>query len=220
MMSASSSVLVIGLSSRRLDDGAGDGARAALLAEAKQNFRKLCLILLIDDIGCACAFAGHAHVERTITHEGKAACRFVELHGGDAEIENDGIGRREACSLGDLGQLSERRRLEAKARRKGFGEIGGELGRERIAVEGQKTAFGAGEYNPRIPPGAECAVDIMLAVFWRQGLDDGGHQYRGMTSRSACGFRGLSLAATRHRSRTPSLRPSANGRFPAPSSLR
>ena len=202
------------------DDGAGNGARAALLAEAEQNVGDVGFIKLIDDIGGADAFAGHAHVERTVAHEGEAALRLVELHGGHAEIEDDRVGGHETGLLRDLGQPRKRRRLEVKAVGIGFGEIGGEFGGQRIAVQGEEKTFGAGEHIPRIAASAECAVYVTLAIFWGERLTYSRYQHRSMTSRSACGVRGLSLAATRHHSRTPSLRPSANGRFPAPSSLR
>ena len=38
----------------------------------------------------------HAHVERPVALEREAARGIVELHGGDADVEHDAIGGREA----------------------------------------------------------------------------------------------------------------------------
>ena len=37
--------------------------------------------------------AGNAHVERAVVAEGKTALRFIELHRGDAEIEQNAVDR-------------------------------------------------------------------------------------------------------------------------------
>jgi hypothetical protein len=63
------------------DDGRGDRARAAFLAQPEENVGQLGRLIAVDDIGGADAFARHAHVERAVAHEGKAALGLVQLHG-------------------------------------------------------------------------------------------------------------------------------------------
>ena len=49
----------------------------------------------------------HAHVERAVALKREAALGIVELHGGDADVEHDAVGRREAGVGGDAFQLAE-----------------------------------------------------------------------------------------------------------------
>ena len=177
------------------DDGAGDGARAALLAQEKQNFRKVRLVAAIDDIGGGRAFAGHAHIQRAVAHEGKAALGFVDLHGGNAQIENHRIGRAELRRIGNIGEGAEGGRLEMEAARMGFREIGGDAGGARVAIERQQRAVGGAQNGAGIAAGAEGAVDIVLAVLWGESGEGLGQEYRSMKGQSASGFGGLTLAA-------------------------
>ena len=71
----------------RRDDGAGDGAGVALLAERLDDVGEIALGRRRDHIGGGRAGVAHAHVERTVEPEREAALGLVELHRGDAEIE-------------------------------------------------------------------------------------------------------------------------------------
>ncbi len=90
-MSASAPVVVIGACAARLDDGAGNGARLALLAEQENDVGEVALARGGDHVGRVRAGCAHAHVERTVEAEREAARRLIELHGGDAEIEHDAV---------------------------------------------------------------------------------------------------------------------------------
>ena len=69
------------------DDGGGDGAGAALLAEVVEDIGEAVLLERVDQVRGGRALFGvpmfereHAHVERTIVLEGKAAFGLIELH--------------------------------------------------------------------------------------------------------------------------------------------
>ena len=65
--------------------------RVALFAKRGDNGRKLALGCPCHDVGRGRSGAAHAHVERTVVAEGKPARGLVELHRGDAEVENHAI---------------------------------------------------------------------------------------------------------------------------------
>ena len=77
----------------RLGDRARDGPRLVLFAERGDDGGELALARGGDDIGGARAVAAHAHIERPVEPEGKAARGFIELHRRNAEVEDDAIGR-------------------------------------------------------------------------------------------------------------------------------
>ena len=79
-----------------LDDRAGDRARAPLFAVEMENVGEFRLRGVVDEIGGAYALALHAHVERAVVAEGEAALGPVELHRGDADVENDAVHGLEA----------------------------------------------------------------------------------------------------------------------------
>ena len=79
-----------------LDDGAGHRPRAALLAVMVDDVGQRRLLGAIDKVGGALAGALHAHVQGPIVAEREAAVGLVDLHRGDADIEDDGVGRFDA----------------------------------------------------------------------------------------------------------------------------
>ena len=81
-----------------LDDGAGDGARAPLLAQLVEDVGQRLLVERVDHVGGGRAVARHAHVERAVGLEGEAALRLVELHRGDADVEHHAVDGREPCA--------------------------------------------------------------------------------------------------------------------------
>src|SRR5215470_6125974 len=82
----------------RGDDGMRDGTRALLLAVGFQDARKRRFGERVHQIRGGCSQARiHAHVERAVMTEGKAALGFIELEGRDAEIESDSIGCENAA---------------------------------------------------------------------------------------------------------------------------
>ena len=97
---------------RRGDDrgqlgGPVDG-RAATMARAIARARgsspysledagNLGLVGMVEEFGGGLARLAHAHVERTVGREGKAAVGLVELHRRDADIERDGVDQADAA---------------------------------------------------------------------------------------------------------------------------
>ena len=81
-----------GRSARRRDDRAGDRARVPLLAVAAEEERELALLRLVDEIaGGELGRSVHPHVERRVGSVGEPALGPVELHRGDAEVEQDRV---------------------------------------------------------------------------------------------------------------------------------
>ena len=89
------------------DDGAGNGAGMALLAERRDDGGKVALGCRGHDIGRGRSVAAHAHVEGTIAAEGKSALGLVELHRGDAEVEDDAVDRVVSAALRHRLQIGE-----------------------------------------------------------------------------------------------------------------
>jgi hypothetical protein len=77
----------------------------ALLAKCRDNGRKLTLGCLCHNVGRSRSGTAHAHVERTVVAEGKPARGLVELHRGDAEVENDAIHGIVATRMRDCLQI-------------------------------------------------------------------------------------------------------------------
>ena len=91
----------------RRDDGAGDGAGAALLAEEKDDVGEVALGGLRDHVGRRRTGGAHAHVERPVEPEREAAFRRVELHGRHADIEHDAVDRRDPEIAGNAVERSK-----------------------------------------------------------------------------------------------------------------
>src|SRR5690606_35891307 len=72
-------------------DHAGDAAGMALLAIEAEDAGKIARLEAVDHVGRARTLALHAHVERAVVTERKAALRLVELHRGDAYVEDDAV---------------------------------------------------------------------------------------------------------------------------------
>ncbi len=73
----------------RRDDRPRDAAGEALLAERADHPGQLVLGKPGDEVGRALPLRAHAHVERSVEPERKAALRGIELQRRDAEIEGD-----------------------------------------------------------------------------------------------------------------------------------
>ncbi len=78
-----------------------------LLAERRDDRRKIALGGARHHVGRARAGAAHAHVERTVQAERKAALALVQLHRRDAEIEHDPVDRVVATSVRHRLQIGE-----------------------------------------------------------------------------------------------------------------
>ena len=165
-----------GLVGARRDDEVRDAPGFAFLAIGIEQIGEIFLFEAIDEVRRAVAVTTHPHVERTVAHEGKAAQRLVELHGGDADVEHHAIDRGGA---GELIEGREAARYEAEA----LGKLGGQrLGERRhIGVAIDRHDRGARlEQGPRIATRPEGAVDKAGAGERRQRLEHLGEEHRGM----------------------------------------
>ena len=71
-----------------------------LFAQRRDDESEFALTGARNDVGRARAVTAHAHVERTVVAERKAARGLVELHRRDAEVEHDAVDRRRAADDG------------------------------------------------------------------------------------------------------------------------
>ena len=190
------------LGATRLDDGAGDGARMALLAENENDVGEIALARRVDHVGRARPLAAHAHVERPVEAEGEAALGIVELHRRNAEVEHhavDFIEPRFARGGVEIGKTLLDQRQPAAG---GLHKIGAQRDRVLVAVDADHRAIGGGEDGARITAGAESGVDINAAVMHVEEIESGATEHGNVEGRSANDSR-KAVAARRH-SRAPS----------------
>ena len=190
-------------SDARLDDGAGDGARMALFAENENDVGKIALACSGDHIGRARTLPAHAHVERPVEAEGKAARGGIELHGGDAEVEHHAvhaIGAAIARDCVEIGKAVFDQREPAVRR---LHQVGAERDRALVAVDADHFAVGGRENGAAIAAGAESGVDIDAAVMHVEEVERRRAEHGNMVGRSANDSR-KAVAARRH-SRTPGV---------------
>ena len=87
------SAALIGLRHAATADSAGDLARIALFAVAREHVAELALGEVGEQVGGGVAPTRiHAHVERSIDGVGEATLGLVDLHRGDAKVEQDRVG--------------------------------------------------------------------------------------------------------------------------------
>ena len=157
-----------------------------LLAVVEEDFRQFGFLQPVHQIRRRGTCLRHAHVERAVAHEGKAARCLIQLHGGNAKIERHPVGAGKALARNDgfnariepLHQVQAfgKFRRQRLARRDGGG----------ITVDAHHRARRRLEQATRIAAGAEGAVDINAAVPGRQHLDDFREHHRAMPRVKAC----------------------------------
>ena len=166
-----------------------------------EDIGEILLVGRVDDVGGARAFPAHAHVERSVLPEREASIGFVELHGRDADIQNNAVETRNPRRVGNLAEGSEACLVQREAR-----VVGGQRRRCRngawVAIEPQNPGSRNGEDRPAVPTGAERSVEIHAASARRQGCDSLLAEHGNVPGRSA-GGEGSSVAAVRHQSRAP-----------------
>ena len=158
----------------RADDGARHLAGAAFLAVTIDNVGEVCFRQSIHRVGRAgAAFRGgtfHAHVQRPVGAEGKAALGLVELHGGHAEIQRHAVQRR----LQPVGQQGLHVAEAALDDLQAPGVTGRQFAAARhgagIAVDAPDGAVGGLQDRAAVAAGAEGAVNVNGAVARRQGF--------------------------------------------------
>ena len=120
------------------DDGAGDGARVAFFAEDRQDGCKVALGGRRHDVGRARSRGAHAHVERTVVAEGKSALGLVELHRGDAEVEDHAVDRVVAAAARHRLQIGEGVLYQHEPPLRRLHKIGAARDRALVAVDAQR----------------------------------------------------------------------------------
>ena len=72
---------------------AGNAARLLFLAKAVDDVGQVALGHRVHDIRCRRPGGAHAHVQRAILHEGKAALAFIDLKARHADIQHHAVHR-------------------------------------------------------------------------------------------------------------------------------
>ncbi len=203
-MSASRPVVRIGVGGARPDDGAGDRAGMAFLAEPE------------DDVGERALRRRRDHVGRARSVAPPCACRAVRRGGTRSRalplsscIEETPRSSTtpSAAAIPRLVAVSSsaEKRLSATVSRPPAASTrpAAERHRALIAIETQHLAIRRRENRTRIAAGAERAVDIDAAGANAEMLDDRPDEHGNVAGRSASDVR-ISGVAARHHSRAPS----------------
>src|SRR5262249_10339764 len=148
---------------------------------------------------------------------------IVKLHGRDANVEDDAIGRRETGGRGQAVEVAEPALAQLQATGIMLGQPTPRGERGRIAIDGEGPRV-----RPRRPDGLAVAaspergVNEGPTIARCDGMQHLGKEHGNMTLGPSRGTLGRAGAAVRHHSRappSPPLSPSA-GRLPAPNSWR
>ena len=157
------------------NDRVGDAPRLALLAVGKKQIREFAFLKAVDEIGGAFALARHAHVERSLAHEGKTAIGLIELHRRNADIEHHAVDRPGR----QLIEFCKSPGYEAEPTRKFGGKSIGEWFDVGVAVDADDGCPGF-EQRPRIAARPEGPVDDPRALERGESRKHLGQQHRHM----------------------------------------
>ena len=148
-----------------------DPARAALLSIEVDRVREGAFLVAVDDVGRAHAILRHAHVERSVLHEGEATLRLVDLHGGDADVEDHAFDRLVTEVARDLVELREQPGRHRETWLLGGQDASGGEG-DGVAVESDDSCLRHRKERATISPRSERAVDDDVSISRREGCDD------------------------------------------------
>ena len=171
---------MIGCSSRH-DDGARDPPRGALLAEIVENVGESLLGRRIDEIGRARACSAHAHIERPVVAEGKAAFGLVELHRGNADVEDDSCEWEKILAGGDLLEFRETRLREPEPALGLLDEVGAATDCGRVAVQCEDVRARGREQGAAVAARAEGRIEVSALGAGAQSGDRLGEQHGNMS---------------------------------------
>jgi hypothetical protein len=143
--------------------------RRPLLAVAGDHVREFPLVQLREQV-CRRARTARvqAHVQRALLAEREAAVGAVELHRGDAEVEQDAVDRSDAEAIQDVGEVREVRSHERRPP-----ERAGVERCARVRVDCDEPAARAEPRvdRPRMSAGTEGRVDVRPAATDREALE-------------------------------------------------
>jgi len=132
----------------------GDTAGRTLLAETVEYIGQGCLPGGIDKVRGSRPLAVHAHIERAVGLEGKAACRVVDLHGRHADVEHNAVEIKKPALPRRLVEPSKSLLYKTKPPLC-FGHEPGSAGNcGRVAIERYVVAYDIGKaVNPMLVEG-------------------------------------------------------------------
>src|SRR5262249_26397157 len=169
-------------------------------AESKDDVGQIVLACRVDNVSGAGAPTAHAHVERPVEPERKAAAGGIELHGRNAQIKHDAIDKVVSGFVRDSVEIGETILGQHQAAVRLLDQVGGTCNGTLIAVDADHFAISRGKNGARIATGAEGAIDENAAVMDIEKIDRGAAEHGNMEGRSASDSR---AAAARHHSRAP-----------------
>src|ERR1700730_9146419 len=180
----------------------GDTAGRTFLAEMVKNIGQGRFPGGIDKVRGSRPLAVHAHIERAVGLEGKAARRVVDLHGRHAYVEHSAVERKKPTLPRRLVEPCKSLLYKTKPPLR-FGHEAGSAGNcGRVAIERETLGVGLGEQSLRVAAGAECGVEIKSALARSERGHDFVTKHGNVAGRSAGGEISL-IAATRCHSRAP-----------------
>ena len=138
----------------------------------EQDIGDFGFVRMVDEIGGAGAFPGHAHVERPVALEGEAALGLVELHRGDADVEGDAVDPVDAVRGKRLTHPGESFRNKRQALPARGSQRLSCLDRFGIAIEGDDAGRSLIQDGLGVAARAERAVHMRLAGGDGERMDD------------------------------------------------
>ena len=156
-----------------------------------------------NHVGSARTVAAHAHVERPIEAERKAALRLIELHRGHAEVEHDAVDGGKPTAFHNRFQFRKAILDQFEAALRLRHEIGAARDRALVAIDTDDACSRRREDQARVAAGAEGGVDIDAAGTDTEQLDGAAAEHGNVTGQSASDSFCFAVAARRH-SRAPS----------------
>ena len=159
-------------------DAPRDGTRAPLLAVAPDHVGQVRLVHGVDQVGGGLA-AGRveAHVEGAVAGEGEAAVGVRELIGGEAEVQEHTVHRKQVRRGRERGEIGEVVLAgNETARRDGDDQpIGHACQRRGVGVNAEHAGIGGAALEDQrgVAAAAEGAVDVVPARPDGEGGDNG-----------------------------------------------
>ena len=197
----------------RFNNRPSDASGALFFAIDLEDGSKIAGFRRIHDIRRIGLGAIHAHRQRAVPHEGEPARRFVELHGGYAEIEDDSINRIDLKFGETVLNVGKWPAYKGETARIGARPVPRALDRGRIAIKSVDGAIGGRENGAGITAAAKGRVDIKAVRRRRQRRDRLIQHHRRVNGECHAASPALGLrsrcSAARARSRVKARRSSA-----------
>src|SRR5205823_3204088 len=152
----------------RRDDGSCDAPCVAFLAEITDQLGEIALLETGYQIGGARPIPSHAHVERAVEAERKAAVGIVELLRGDADVERDAGDRIGRYRANQPLHVAEAAFDQIQSAGMPGGEGSAALQRFGIAIDAEDAAARRFQQPGAVTAAAKGAVHISFAIARRE----------------------------------------------------